>query len=459
MFLSCAVAALVSGMMLTSGGLFLVVGLLLLSGVFLVGLLGETLALMLMTLGALVQLPVLDLGVPDVTLAEMIVPPLLFGLILRSLAGAASARSVVSSAGHSRAIHLGVLLFASVILGNLFRTKFFIPDPAPGVDRAYYGYFVGIGTYVLIYAHLVRRSGISTAVFDLVFYLSLIMAFVGVAAVILKLPLNLGTLRYSVYDYASGAVRVGFLEVFGAAGIALVCVQKRKFRFAAGGLFAVALITSGGRAAVVGVVIAVGTYLVLSRRSLPLLAMAATAAILVSVAPGIVTTGQAKRLTDINGRALEAGGRALIYEESFHSFAEQPLIGTGIGARFHFSIPGAPGPGELADFYEAQFVAGGHATYAALLKNLGLVGFVPFAAALIIGLWRLTPLLRSSQPAGFFFILLLSQAVSLIAGGNGSDPFYFFALAGAAAVLASTRGVREGRIKGKRSGSLASRAV
>ena len=142
-----------------------------------------------------------------------------------------------------------------------------------------------------------------------------------------------------------------------------------------------------------------------------------------------------QRLSQLNQQEFSSDGRLYIYNQSLHAFASEPLVGTGVGVPVSVSSPDP----KVAAFYEAQLEVGGHATYMALLKNFGLLGFLPFVAAVLIALVSLAPLTRSEPAAGFFFILLAGEVVSMFAGGNGSDPVYFFALAGGSAVLASRR--------------------
>jgi multisubunit Na+/H+ antiporter MnhC subunit len=403
-----------------------------------VSLLGTRSLLFIVTVAAFLQPPLGNAGgIPQVTLAEVFVPLLLIVLLLRSsgvrVADEASRNPLVlRSEASARSINAMILIFTTVVVLNLFRTKILFQDVAPGVNRAFYDYAIALGIYLLAYVTLTRQQLTFQGLFRILFLLALVMSIIGVTAVALNLPLNLGSLRYSVYDYGTGAKRVGFLETFGTVGLALTLVRPMRFRWAAGGLFAAALILSGGRAATIGMLVALCTYLLITRRAVRLVIAVGIVVVTLVTVPVILKNSQLQRLTQVNEKALASAQRSFIYRQSLHEFARHPVAGTGIGRPENVTDP-LP---FLAKFYDAQLEVGGHATYAALLKNLGLIGFIPFIVALFTALTGLARLVRTSDVAGFLFIVLAAQVVSLFAGGNGSDPVYYFVLGAAAAALA-----------------------
>ena len=427
------VAVLISrGHWIVAAGFLLIVWL----GV--VGLLADAQLVWILATAVLLQVPLGNVGpIPSLQLVELVVPLLLFAFVVRrhlTHERVSVAKPILQTWGPARAIHLPVALFATVVVMNFIRSKYLLPEVIPaGVNRAFYGYGVALGVYYLIYKTLASGTVAFPTLFRFLFRMSVLLSGVGVGAVLLNLPLNFGSLRYSVYDYATGGVRVGFLETFGTVGLALVCVGTVRHRLLAGFLFAAALVTSGGRATAVGVAVAIVLYLSVTRRGLWLIALAGVILGLAFAMPTLQRHAQVQRLTDINSKSFEADGRKFIYEKSYAAFRAHPLFGTGVGVPI---VVPTPDPA-LSAFYEAQLSVGGHGTYAALMKNFGLSGLLPFTAILVAALWRLGRLARSSNSAGFFFIALATQAVASIAGGNGSDPFFFFVLAGAAAVVAS----------------------
>jgi hypothetical protein len=406
-----------------------------LSVVGLVGLLGTTSLLFVVTVAALIQPPLGNAaGIPQITLAEALVPLLLIILLTRSRTTRAEAVSATPWAamgqGAARTINLAMLTYATVLAINLIRTKG-LQAISPGVNRTYYDYIVALALYLLIYLALTRQQITFQSLLRIVFWISLVVSLVGVVAVAFSLPLHLGALRYSVYDYGTGAIRVGFLETSGTIGLALAVIRPMRFRWLALPFFATALIMSGGRAAFVGAILGIAVYLVVTRRAIRLVIAGGIAVILLFAFPAIHNVPQAKRITHVNTKAFTSDQRGRIYHISLREFVKHPIVGTGIGQPSNVTDPNPA----YAKFYNAQLEVGGHGTYAALLKNLGLVGFLPFAWALLIALIALGRIARFSNAAGFLFIVLASQAVALLAGGNGSDVFYFFMLGAAAAVL------------------------
>jgi O-antigen ligase len=426
------------GFFVSRGQWLLPAAILTLTAILVATLVKETLLAALLVLAALFEPPLGDLGgIPELKLAELLVPILLLVLALR-----AAARQRVSPAlgptrfvslDRSRAINLAVGIYALVLALNYLRSKYLLGSVLPDTNRPFYSYFIAIGTYLLLYLLFTARVSTWGTLFRFLFWLSLTASTVGLAAVALRLPLNFGGLRYSVYDYTSGAVRVGFLETFGTVGLALVATTKRRFRLGLGALFVAALLASGGRAAVLGATIAIALYFVIARRTWRVLAASIIVVVVALVIPSIGSNPQVQRLSQLNRQEFSSDGRLYIYDQSLRAFANDPLLGTGLGVPVSV-VSSEPG---LAAFYDEQLEFGGHATYAALLKNFGLLGFLPFIAAVLIGLVSLVPLARSDPAAGFFFILLAADVVSMFASGNGADPAYFFALAGGSAVLAS----------------------
>jgi O-antigen ligase len=429
-----AVVALVAGAAVVKGYGLILAGLILTVALTYAVVTSNTFMAGSLALAALLQPPIGDIGpFPEVRVAEVLVPLVLAVMLVRYLSKPPGQRAETRFLeGPARPVHIALAIYGIVIAANLVRTKYFLPQQSAGVNRAFYDYAVGLGTYATVYYALAVRRVDLDWLLQLVFRVSLVICVIGIGAVVLNLPLNFGNLRYSVYDYGSGAVRVGFLEVFGTAGLALVLLRRMRFRWPAGLLFAGAVVASGGRGALIGAVVAVILYLVLTRRGLVLLVGAAMVVLIPTVVPAVTQNAQVQRLSQVNSQELQTDGRTLIYDQSFKGFSSDPLFGTGLGVPITIFVQDH----QIADFYESQLEVGGHATYMSLLKNFGLAGLLPFVGALLIMLWKLGRRARDDVPAAFFFILLTAQAVAITVGGNGSEPDLFFLLAGGAASLA-----------------------
>jgi len=423
------IMSLTAAYMIAMGQGLALLGLAALAGVSLVGILGERALVVVLVVATLLQPPLGDIVLPELQLAEVVVPILLVATLLRMT----SIERRQAEPSSARLVHAAIAFYALVIVANVVRSKWLLPAVIPaGVNRTFYGYFVGLGVYALVYLILTRRPLFNT-LFHVILILATLMTMIGIGAAVAHVPLNFGNLRYSVYDYSTGATRVGFLETFGITGLALVITRPMRFRLILGLLFATGLIISGGRSAAIGALVATVAYTLIARRGRAVIAVAVLIAMFALTIPSVRTLPQVQRLTQINQKEFASDGRLLIYGESYRAFRKHPVFGTGVG------VPAvvASDDRRVSAFYEEQLEIGGHGTYAALLKNFGLSGLVPFAIALLATLWGLATSMHRSPVSGFFFILLIAEAVSAIAGGRGDDPVYYLALGGAAAWLAS----------------------
>jgi hypothetical protein len=394
----------------------------------------DTFLAIVLVFAVVLQPPVANIGgIPELEFAELLVPILLLVLALRVVG---RPRVLTKSAPTAaRAITVAVGLYALVIALNYLRSRYLLGTVFPGTRRTFYDYFIALGAYLIFYALLTSRSIDWPRLMRFLYRLSLVVSTIGVGAVILRLPLSLGDLRYSTYSYQSGAVRVGFLETFGIIGVALVFTRKTRYRPIAGLIYLSALFLSGGRAAFFGTVIAVTLYLFVTQRSWQVIAIGSFVATLAIAVPSIQKNAQVNRLAQVNSGELANDKRSYLYAESLRAFTNDPLIGTGVGVH----TPVSYFEPKVNAYYEAQLSVGTHATYAALLKNFGLLGFLPFTFAMLVALGRLILRVRVDPRAAFFLVFITAEAVSIFASGNGSDPTYFFALAGASAVIALPR--------------------
>jgi O-antigen ligase len=430
-----ALAALLMGLLISRGQAALPLGLLAVALIFLVGARAGLGAFLLLTAAVLFQVPLGTFGpIADLQPLEVVVPLLALGLAIGpgyryKVAGA-------SVWAQPRAMNMAIGLYAAVVVGNYIRTQYVIHTTA-AVQRPMYAFAVALGAYALAFMALGSGRVSFDRVVRVLYPLCVVMSVVGLVAVVLKLPLNLGGLAYSVASFSnSSAVRVGFLEIYGTIGLALVAVGYGRYRAVTGVIFALAMIASGGRSATIGLAVGLLLFLLLGRRWTALALTAATVlAVLTFAAPALQRQGQVQRLTDVNSSAFTNDARSFFYTQSLKDFRQHPIFGTGIGSG-EVAYDSNP---DLAAFHQSQLDYGGHATYHSLLKNFGLVGFIPYMAALLIALWQLGRLAWRDRLSGFFMIMLVAEAFVLYAAGNGSDFVYFFFLGGAAAALATVK--------------------
>jgi O-antigen ligase len=398
-------------------------------------------AAFVLLLGAvLFEIPLGDFGpVSGVLPLEVLVPLLAIGLAFGPgfrYAGPAERDRGVSMWRRPRPIHVAIAVFFAVLVANYLRSKYQIYTTA-SIGRPMFAFATGLGAYALAFVALASGRITFDWMFRLLYPVCVVMSILGLVVVVFGLPFNLGDLRYSVASFQnSDAVRVGFLEVYGAIGFALIAVGYGRYRVASGALFAAAMIASGGRSATIGLILGLLIFLVLGRRWTALgLTVVAALAVAVFAFPSLERESQVQRLTNVGGTAFQQDARSFFYQQSLTDFRTHPIFGTGVGSgEVAFDTNS-----ELAQFHQDQLDFGGHATYHSLLKNFGLLGFLPFAVALLTALWKLGRAAWRDRVSGFFLIVLVTQAVVLYAAGNGSDPTYLFFLGAAAAAIATLR--------------------
>lgn len=404
------------------------------------GAVGSAIPFWLLVVGIVYQAPIGSFSrLTDMLLVEAVVPLSAVGVLLyRSTLGQTEPLShrLAHFAPGSRWVRLGVVAYTAVILIEAARVYLAHSYAyAPGTNRDFYDYAIAIGCYALA-AHYFARGVTVERFVVILFRLSLLVTVVGLVATMAHLPLYLGNLRYSVYNFTSGAVRVGFLEdvsIFGLAAVAAGISDLRTpaAKWASGIVFAAGLYLSGGRAAAIGLVGAVALWLLLAKGVKFFFLTAAIAVALFFAAPALSTIPQVQRLTNVNAAQLSADGRTLLYHDQLQAFYANPIIGTGVGVPANV-VAATP---QESQFYNAQLEDGGHTTYTSLLKNMGLAGFLPYMLALAAVLVGLLSRMRRDRLASFLFISILALAIAQFGGGNGSDPAYFVVLAAGAALL------------------------
>lgn len=433
--------SLTCGMLVAHGGSKLLAALLALVALVFITLWGKMSAIAVLVAATFYQAPITSIGrFPGITLAEFAVPIILGVLCLQSTGRERTGRRWGAVGG-------AIVAFGIVLAANLVRSKYLLTTIPSGVNRAYYDYFVALGVFAATYRLLLRR-GIDTArMIRLIYVIAAAVALVSVIVVAGHLPVNLGNLRYSVYRYSTGAVRVGFVEIFGAVGLAIAVTHRVRYRLFSIVLFTGTLILSGGRATAVGALLAVALYVaIVAEKSFRVIAVASLVACVMGLAavwawPTVRQQPQVQRLVGINSKTFGADGRQIIYERSLSEFERHPLIGTGLGVPSDAFAPEVQvlSDPNVTEFYRAQLEVGGHGTYAALFKNFGLAGAIPFLAALAAAI--IATAKTRDRVGRFLFVALVTQAVAIVAGGNGSDPFLFFLLGTCAAWLAARREV------------------
>lgn len=393
--------------------------------------------LMVIAAGLMLAVPLADVGpIEDVRLEEVLIPLAAAALVIRL---SVSVRSVdgLDVDVRTKAMHACIAVFGLVLAFNALRTAFLLADVVEdGPLRAYVGYALAILLYFVTYSALRRKALASESLIRSLYWVAFVLSATGLLALALGLPLDLGSLRFSIYDYSSGAVRIGFLETVAMIGIGCLITGQVKSNLFHWLVFASALVMSGGRTAFIGVLVASVVYLSLTIRGRIWIAAVCVAGTLaVVVVPSLASQVQVERVTNVDAGAFDEAGRLQLYDAAWETFLEQPVLGSGLGVPatvYNSSV-------EEREYYEAQLEVGGHGTYASVLKNFGLVGLVPFVFLLavpLIGLGKRVRAVRGGS-GSFVFFILVTQTVAMVSGGNGSDPLLFLSLGWAAHLLTS----------------------
>src|SRR5205085_9546391 len=102
---------------------------------------------------------------------------------------------------------------------------------------------------------------------------------------------------------------------------------------------AAALISSGGRAAVLGAAVAIGLYFIITRRPWRVMAACIVGVLIALVVPSVGSNPQLQRLSEVNRQVFSSDSRLFIYSHSLRAFADDPLVGTGLGVRISIASP------------------------------------------------------------------------------------------------------------------------
>jgi O-antigen ligase len=404
-------------------------------------------------------------GAPDLSGKEIMVPLFLLALLVRLFAKKGSID--VLSPRHNT-LSFFIFFFFAVVFANYLRHPL-MPANLLGLGsevggfRSYYEYFLGIGAYILILYYGYKYKKVLYNTIRLLLFLSTVMCVIGISMYIGEFSFfGIQSLVWSVHEYSYGAVRIGFIGTFGQLGLLLLLSNAFSFRwrfgrYLLGLLFITSLFLSGGRAVLVGSLAAVAGWLFLRRRYL-LVTCTTIAMVAGYLSLSMITSSvwhpQLLRLTNVS--SLQEGdiSRYYTYQYAIADFLDHPLFGTGLGESPDI-------PAELLGRYptlETNLRMGGHATYAAILKNFGLVGTVPYLAILIIAFvacfkaanrgvfdsMRDLNLRRIPQVAVFLGSYVVAYSVQTIAGGHAASTLFYFLIGMVGVMMSLGNAVTEG---------------
>ena len=342
--------------------------------------------------------------------------------------------------GNLQAVFVSLFFFAILLS---YARKPALPTSLLGVDsdmaglKLYWRYFCCFLVYLTTIYWINRNRVPPSQVFSAYFVVSLVMTGLGILMVFtgLKLPGLHGHI-WEVSSTSVGATRLPFLGVFAQLGFLLELSEARgksKYRRWFLLLFAIGLVLSGGRAVLFSTIAALIVWFVLNRRFLltgigagMVVLLVFSAQLLQEIAP----SAQLQQLARV-GDSLEQDSvaRSFVFKGLVDEIAENPVFGTGFGKSYDTGLVVIRGKFVRADFVDKQLRSGSHSTHLQLLKNLGIVGYLPFILIWLYPVYRLLPVAMStsrdypaelSRCSRFCIVLTAAFLIRWAFEGNGS---------------------------------------
>jgi len=393
-------------------------------------------------------------GIKRLKISELLIP-LLFGLTLLDLA---LNRKDLSFFFSHRGNVLGVFvfIFMFVLLLNYIRNPLLLSSLSSGEGglRTYYGFFSGFLVY-LILIYWVNRNQISVE--QLLRILTCTVVAISLTGILVRftgmdIPGLHGHHTWSVSEAAAyGSRRVPFLELFAQVGLFLALtglVFGGKFRIPFTIFFFACIYIGGGRTGLISSIVGIIVLLFLNRRFLltaAVLAGAVLAFASIALIQEATTDPQVKQLTNIGALKETSTRRYYLYKFGLRDFLNHPLIGVGYGRSPDIGVVKVRGKLISAEKYvNKQLRMGGHATHLAILRNMGLIGYLPF---LLIWLYPAKKLLgvafsptrtwsrEHKQYAQFVIVFISALLIRMLVEGNGSELRLYIYMGICAAVI------------------------
>ena len=300
-----------------------------------------------------------------------------------------------------------IFVFATIILAvwtmisfvnNEILSTVTVSGEAGGTRRTYFDIFNNIlifYTTIIFFATQYEKLDVEK-ILTVVLYSSVLIGIVRAAAFYLRMktPLLSGIFDYnpaSEIDLGTSAQRLLGLDFVAAIGISAqfaLYIYKKKFKLVVLFILLIYLFLSGGRTAMIGVVISISifsllflpknfVYFIVSGGLLLLIAFAfLPEGFLQSKLTRLSTVEQAGFL----GQDIWRGTAWYFF---LKNFAAHPIIGKGIGNYSGFIYSTFPG---TEGFVRHQMASGGHGSYISLLSTLGLGGILYFLIMILGGI-------------------------------------------------------------------------
>ena len=311
----------------------------------------------------------------------------------------------------------------------------------------YYRFFIGFLVYLTL-IYWVNRNEISVKQFVQILAVTVLaISLMGlyVRATGAYLPGLYGHHTWSL-SMAAGSTRVPFLETFAQVGLFLTLTGLAfggKLRIPAVLFFAACIFIGGGRAGLISSLAGVIVLLFLNRRFV-LTAAALASAVLafasLELIEQVTTDPQVKRFTRVESLEKASVRRYYLYQAGLKEFLDHPFIGVGYGrgtGMRYVEMPWELGATEFID-------KAGHATHLAILRHMGLLGYLPFLFIWLYAVKKLIPPAlnpgriwpREYKPyAQFVIVFIIALLIRMLVEGNGSESHLYVYIGLFAAII------------------------
>lgn len=317
-----------------------------------------------------------------------------------------------------------------------------------GGFRIYYSFFCNIVIFLIFFITISEKPKRLLSIEKYLFPILIIFCIIGLyfffTKKVLDLPFFPQNQIYWTGLLTDGSFRIGFLQTFGVMltfwGVVKIN-QKGTDKFYYGVIFIlgiISIIASGGRSAMVGMVIGVVglSFLLNLRKTINILIYSMVPLIIIFLGVWVIQPSQLLRLMSILGGTQQLDiGRKIIIDFYINSFKSSPIFGNGIGYKKDI-MNQLPYIANMEYYFESQIVAGGHGAYFSILYVFGLTGGLPWFLLIINSIKSgiksviiFKKFLVISYWSQFSLSFLIFTLITFIVEGNGiNKPSYFWCL-------------------------------
>ena len=415
------------------------------------------LMLVILTITSMVPISISALGIANLQVRELLIPLLFF----ITAADFAVKKKQINLFSARRGNILGVFVatFLFVILLSYARNPVLPSSLGSGDDigfKVYWRFLNGLFVYLTATYWINRNRLAPIEVLRALFWVVTAITAMAMFTLMTGIPVpGLDTFAWNVNEIhaigdAQDSTRIPFLEIFAQVGFFLVLAGAGfggKLRIPMILYFLVCIYLGGGRVALLSSIAGFTVWLFLTRHFVltgvivisGILALASVQ-ILYELAP----SPQLKRFARLGSLEESSLGRYYIFKYSIKDFMDNPVFGTGYGKEYDIGYINVRGKLIEPELINKQLRFGSHTTHLQILKNLGLVGYIPFLMIWLYMVYKLLPtamtldkrqdrLLVSS--AQFMVVLVAALLIRMIVEGNGSELRLYIYMATAGSII------------------------